>query len=882
VGYNAGAGTTQFNSGNLLAHAGGNVLQGLYYDQSGAVDIRATSFGSVPGETNSALATTRFAQGNNVLDIQARQSSKITLAFNPTAVDSSQLNTSQYGPPTYKTDFFTYGPDSAQSVRVASGDLNLYPAQAASYSINDNSTSTGLVSGNWEVTPASLQFATFVGAIFVNSSPIQYPAPQGQLRILANGDILGNVLQMSQADPSLLGTASSPVIDNDLAARARLSIPLTGPIPLHASDSANAEVVSRTGSINNWELDIPKSAEIAAGQNVGPDVVLNIQNNAEGVVSVVSAGNTVDLSGSANLQFSHLFIGGSGAAEILSGHAMNLGIGGAGIVSRGNLDNPNLDAQGASLFVASGVGRDSVGLAVQPDLTGAIQNFVRYDAFAAAGSGSATLDAQVIAAIAADSSLGTAAKPLAQALTAALSQRSSADDPNSALNRAIAALTPAQRLEAAVRLASSVQVVNNKRFVSLANQDTFAPGYAAFDDLFPQLYNSTNAIAQFILKNPFAAAPNAEHLRGQALGGLPGELTAAIQLGLAAPSTVTDSNSAFSVALAAIDPAVLARGSRQMLANVLTVAGRSFDELQLSGQLVGTGTPYASQLTQFAASYSPKAAFGLNDLQMAYNQITAEQSGSVSVFAPQGSVIVGQASAQAIGAGQKAKSAAQLGIFTVGGGDIVGMVRDNFNVFESRVFTVAGGDIDLWSSVGNLDAGRGPRDVAVASPPRVVTDPSTGLQFLDFSAAVSGSGIGALKTQADQPPSNINLIAPLGYVDAGEAGIRAQSGTVTLGTNLVLNAANIQAASGISGGAVVAAPPPPAPPAALSNSGEKALEAALNETLGKQQAEQRSLNQQRMRVFGEFLGYGDPDSDDDCERDSRRCKDKSGAAGSAK
>ena len=864
VGYDAGAGVVQFNNGSLSVQAAGNVSQGLFYDQSGTFNVQATAFVGNPAEFNPALATPRFAQGDNSLDIQARLSSTVTLAFNPTAVDSSQLNTSLYGPQTYKTDFFTFGPDSAQSIHVTAGDLQLVAAQAASNSLNGDSNSpSNLVSGNWTVTPGTLDIVAYDGSINLNATPVMYPAALGQLRLLAGADLLGDVLQMSQAQPSLLGTPANPVVDNEIQAGNRLLVPVTGTVPLHAGDTVNAEVVARTGSIDNWELDIPKSAEIVAGQDIGPNIVLNIQNDGSSVVSLVSAGNTIDLSGSANLQSSHIFVGGPGAAEILSGGAMNLGIVGPGIVSRGNLDNANLSAQGASLVVASGVGLNGAGLAAQPDFSGALQNFVRYDAFAAAGSDAAGLDAQVIAAIAGDANLGGAAAPLAQALSVGLADRSSVNNPNSAVRQAIAALTPAQLVEAGVTLASSIQVVNNQRFVSLANQDTFAPGYAAFDDLFPNLYNNTNALAQFILNNPFSAASNAAQLREQALAGLPPALVNAIQIGLASPSTVDDPNSAYARAIAAIDPAQLASGARALLSNVLTVAGTSLDALKASGQLVGTGTPYATQLTKFASAYSPASAAGRDDLQMDYNQITAEQTGSVSIFAPQGSVIVGQATAQVLGAGQTAKSAAELGIFTVGGGNIVGMVRDDFNVFESRVFTVAGGDIDLWSSLGNLDAGKGPRDVAVASPPRIVTDPSTGLEFLDFSAAVSGSGIGALKTEPDQPPSNINLIAPLGYVDAGEAGIRAQAGTVTLGTNLVLNATNIQAASGVSGGAVVASPPPPAPPSAVSSAGEKALEAALNETLGQQAAEQRSLNQQRMRVFGEFLGFGEADDEDD-------------------
>ena len=114
------------------------------------------------------------------------------------------------------------------------------------------------------------------------------------------------------------------------------------------------------------------------------------------------------------------------------------------------------------------------------------------------------------------------------------------------------------------------------------------------------------------------------------------------------------------------------------------------------------------------------------------------------------------------------------------------------------------------------------------------------------------------RTQPNQPPSNIALIAPVGYVDAGEAGIRAATGTVTLGTNLVLNAGNIQAASGVSGGAVVAAPPPPLPASSLNSEADKVVEDAQRALAAQQQEEEkRAAETRRRRVTGEFIGYGE-------------------------
>jgi hypothetical protein len=377
-------------------------------------------------------------------------------------------------------------------------------------------------------------------------------------------------------------------------------------------------------------------------------------------------------------------------------------------------------------------------------------------------------------------------------------------------------------------------------------------------------------LAQFVRANPFANAPDAATLRSQVLAGLPAPLLQALQLGLTDPASTRNPDSSYSRAVAALDPAVLASGARQLLANTLQVAGASTDSLRASGSLTGPGSPYAKELNALAQAFSPASTAGLNDLQMAYNQITVNGSGSLAIFAPQGSVIVGQASPPVLDFSAAQKKPFQLGIFTIGGGDIIGMARDNFNVFQSRVFTVAGGDIDLWSSLGNIDAGKGPRDVAIAAPPTLVVDPTTGIEYLNFNASVTGSGIGALVTQPDQPPSNINLMAPAGYVDAGEAGIRAQGGTVTLGTNLVLNAGNISAAGGVSGGAVVALAPTPPPPSTTNSSGDKVAGETQRDAIAQQlAAEQRGL-EHRLQVVGEFLQF-EADSCKDAP-DGEECK----------
>lgn len=893
MGFNGGSGTIEVNNGALAVTAGGNVEQGLYYDESGAFNLRATSF--VSNSASPTFGSIRLAQGSNDLVLQARESAEFDPSFNPTATSPSVFNVGNAkskSPPTWQTEFLTFTSATTLDARAAAGDILLDSFSAA----NGSTTLTTKSGSDWSLTAPNVQMVAFAASI---SSPgdtafTMAPSATGQLRLLAGGSIFNLSVQMSQSDPALLPSPAAPVLNEDLTNTVlKVNYVGSGGAALHADDPLVAQVVALDGSIAGVDLFLPKTADVVAGNTIGGadgsavpfgngatvDVatVVEIQNDNANSLSTVSAGQDITFANAVSNE--GVTIDGPGAAQIVSGGPMNLGANGSGIVSQGNFANANLSPVGASLIVVAGAGRTANGLAALPDYAGAITNFVQYDAFASMGSAAPALNEQVIAALSADAALA----PLVAALQAGLADRSSAANSASTFNRLLAQLTPAQLAVGAARLAAAIQVVNNAVFVESNNSDTFAPAYMAFGDLFPNLYDDTQALKQFVLNNVFAKAGNGSALQQRALQGLPAALLEVIDLGLQDPASVNQADSPFARALAALDSTTLQAGMRQLMANVLQVAGQSEESLAASGQLTGTGSPYAKQLTALAQAFSPATPAGLNDLQMDYNELKVEQTGDLAFFDPQGAVIVGQQTPPTFAT---PKDPSQLGIFTYGGGDIIGMTRDSVDVYQSRVFTVAGGDIDMWSSLQNIDAGRGSRDVQVVPPPTLVVE-SNGTEALDLSSTVSGSGIGALVTEADQPPSDINLMAPAGYVDAGEAGIRSQSGKVLLGTNLVLNAGNIQAASGVSGGTVVATPPPPLPPSTGSTAADRMVAEAEHEAMAQQQAAAASLSQRPMHIVGEFIGFDTcaaaGGSDEECaDSDSGGGSDrKSGGSGGA-
>ncbi|MGY1447575.1 filamentous hemagglutinin family protein [Pseudomonas chlororaphis] len=142
------------------------------------------------------------------------------------------------------------------------------------------------------------------------------------------------------------------------------------------------------------------------------------------------------------------------------------------------------------------------------------------------------------------------------------------------------------------------------------------------------------------------------------------------------------------------------------------------------------------------------------------------------------------------------------GVITQGQGNIQLYSQGSILLGQSRIMTTFGGSILGWSAEGDINAGRGSKTTVVYTPPRRVYD-NWGNVTLSPSVPSTGAGIATLNPIAEVPPGDIDLIAPLGTIDAGEAGIRV-SGNVNIAALQVVNAANIQTQGKSSGIPVVA------------------------------------------------------------------------------
>jgi hypothetical protein len=190
-------------------------------------------------------------------------------------------------------------------------------------------------------------------------------------------------------------------------------------------------------------------------------------------------------------------------------------------------------------------------------------------------------------------------------------------------------------------------------------------------------------------------------------------------------------------------------------------------------------------------------------------------------------------------------------VITQGEGDINFFSQSDILMGQSRVFTTFGGNILAWSAAGDINAGRGSKTTVVYTPQRRVYD-LFGNVALSPSTPNTGAGIATLNPVPEVPPGYIDLIAPLGTVDAGEAGIRV-SGDINIAALRVVNADNIQVQGESKGIPVMAT----VNTGALTNASATASSAAsaAQDTVNRARAQARQNLPSVITV--QILGFGD-------------------------
>jgi filamentous hemagglutinin len=224
-----------------------------------------------------------------------------------------------------------------------------------------------------------------------------------------------------------------------------------------------------------------------------------------------------------------------------------------------------------------------------------------------------------------------------------------------------------------------------------------------------------------------------------------------------------------------------------------------FSELVASGREANAGSDagfargYAALASLFTNSQSNSNPYS-GDIALPFSRIYTLNGGSITLLAPGGKIDVGLANPPTVSKAAQtsidARKPSELGIVAQQAGDVHVMAEGDVLVNTSRIFTLGGGDIAIWSSKGNIDAGKGAKS-SISAPPPTLTVDGAGNVSINTGSAVAGSGIRTIVTSDEVKPGDVDLIAPVGFVNAGDAGI-GSAGNLNIAAQSVVGLDNIQ------------------------------------------------------------------------------------------
>ncbi|WP_293389044.1 filamentous haemagglutinin family protein [Nevskia sp.] len=322
-----------------------------------------------------------------------------------------------------------------------------------------------------------------------------------------------------------------------------------------------------------------------------------------------------------------------------------------------------------------------------------------------------------------------------------------------------------------------------------------------------------------------------------------------------------------------------------VLLDILDRTGLDYNKLPrgLADPQTASNSLYAGQYGRgFAAVemlFPGQSGYTQNDLSGGFNgsltpiatgnfdlrgtSVQTQRGGDISILGPGGNVLVGSVSAPPLVAATAFSASIgpnNQGLLTLQKGSIDIFTDRSVLLAQSRIFTEQGGDVLIWSSNGDINAGRGARTATEIPPPEFLCDVDH-FCLVNAESQVSGAGIAVLQTRPGDPSGTANLVAPTGTVDAGDAGIRV-SGSLNVAANAVANAGNISTGGGSTG----------VPTGAVNVSAVaagSAVSAAVNQSadgLAGGRPQQTAANQ----ITVEVLGFGGSSGDENDEEERRK------------
>lgn len=799
-------------SGSLSVSAGQNILSPRLLVDNGSAELRA---GGNIGASDGSLQTVAVL-GDSALLLRANGDIGVDAIFNTTVMPQSKNQTGNV----HKDEnyFFTYGDNSEVTIESVQGNVSLNnDKEAVLAAFNGdfpNHANTAGFSGSFgtineqrifELYPARLNIFAASGDIQLKNNVLLFPAADGQLNLLAGGDILAATdvrVRQSDVDLASLPGLYSPVslldYPNAISSPvARLfdeaSTLAHANTPVHLNDNepsvidALGDIVSEGGAL----YQLAEATKIAARDIVSTSFA--IQNNRGSDVSEIITQRDivypliVTSTGALTADKGGVVISGPGRLDIFAGRNIDLGTS-SGFVSNGNTDNPNLPDSGADLNVLAGINGAT-----------AFTDYALSSAFVEAylnamggpsgsyidwfGAGNFTGDATQLLTVFTGKSYASRDAALASFATlSVLTQQ--------------AISLEAWRSQRAAALALTKSKSGYSQLGGLVNANDYSADlidFVSFDRFGGDLRSAVNAFTH----TPYATNEAA----AIALAALP----AAQQHQIAKTALVAASTTARRELLSDIFLNEIRQGGVEKQSGFIAVAGRD-----------GFDRSYAAIERMF-----PGKQWN-GDISLVFSELKTLNGGDINFFAPGGGVDVGLAGQFA---GTK-KEAGELGIITQRYGAINGFTDGDIKINQSRISSLDGAGIELWSTHGDIDAGRGAKSALTIPPPKTQVN-DDGSITLVFDAAVSGSGIqsarnnrklagdrGPLQTDSNDAvifgsdsrtdrdrysrslaPGSTYLFAPSGAIDAGDAGISVEG-------NLLVAAQTVRGADNISVGGI--------------------------------------------------------------------------------
>ncbi|ATY34220.1 hypothetical protein CVN68_21530 [Sphingomonas psychrotolerans] len=734
-----------FGNGNLALTAGRDILAGKFDMASGAAAIHAGrdigAFGLEPvmagiGETvPPQYARIRLADA--VVDVSAKGSVSLA-SVSALGVDSTAPQSAN------SAGFFSpaaaIGISANEKVEIApplltaSWDYGLQPRELLA---------TGSIPRFVQLLPPTVSLTSLTGSVALPAEPQQllYPSPIGQLRLFSDGDIKDLSIAMSDVDPGLLAGAfvanvgffyQFPYVvtdTTDAQLRAAHNRRIT-----HAGDPEPVRIYSN-GDILNSAIFLPKQARITAAGDI-VDMFFNGQNLARGDVTRIRAGGDIfgTMASTSDplpyVRSSNFILGGPGSFILEAGgdigpfaSSADITAGGqtysfaGGVRTIGNEYNPWLADQGADLQLRFGMAAGADYAALRETYLNPA-NFAKLDG---------DLFAQVTDAF--GNKRPDRSKPIYAPLLAEW-LRDNAPEAFAAIFGGAGVASGAGLAEAAYGHAGALYdafaaidslhqqdfLINRLYFNEVAEVGNrsgpsfqqYVRGYRGIQTLFPASLGYTDNLAPYSLDPSTVSAdhPLGEPVRNT-VGGQPQRaervVTGGVDLRLATIQT--------------------ARGGD------VTILGPGGDVI--AGSVVRT----ADQAVRRATAFQVNAGTVRSRLELGW--VTGSEGARFA------SVPLGYE-----------------GLLTLRGGEIHAFTDGDFILNQSRAFTQQGGDIVMWSSNGDLNAGQGPKS-ASNFPPITLRFDENGLSDVNSAGSVSGAGIGTFRRTPDDLASDVILIAPV-------------------------------------------------------------------------------------------------------------------------